>query len=55
MRRHRRTLIREAGFHSESTADADDALSDASVQFLWDFPGAYLNSMANGLPNLQDR
>jgi RNA polymerase sigma factor (sigma-70 family) len=39
MRRHWGTLIRQAGFHSESTADADDALSDASVQFLRRFPG----------------
>jgi RNA polymerase sigma factor (sigma-70 family) len=39
VRRHRRTLIRQAGFHSGSTADADDALSDASVQFLRHFPG----------------
>jgi RNA polymerase sigma factor (sigma-70 family) len=41
MRRHRQTLIRQAGFHSESTADADDALSDASVQFLRHFPGEH--------------
>jgi RNA polymerase sigma factor (sigma-70 family) len=39
MRRHRQVLIRQAGFHSESTADADDALPDASVQFLRHFPG----------------
>jgi DNA-directed RNA polymerase specialized sigma24 family protein len=39
MRRHRPTLIRQAGFHSDSAADAEDALSEASLEFLLRFPG----------------
>jgi RNA polymerase sigma factor (sigma-70 family) len=40
MRRHRSALIRQARFHSDWAADADDALSEASVQFLRQFPGS---------------
>jgi DNA-directed RNA polymerase specialized sigma24 family protein len=39
MRRHRPRLIRQAAFHSDSAADADDALSEASLEFLLRFPG----------------
>jgi DNA-directed RNA polymerase specialized sigma24 family protein len=37
--RHRSTLQRQAAHHSNSPADADDALQDACVQFLRNYDG----------------
>jgi len=39
LRGHRGSLIRQARFHSEREADAEDAISEACVQFLRGFDG----------------